>query len=47
MELSKTELINFITRYRQELTVEELKRRNLAQLVMIKTKIEIEQINAK
>ena len=47
MELCKTELINFITKYRRELKFEELERRNLTQLVMIKTKIEIELINTK
>lgn len=43
IELNKNELINYIMRHRAGMTVEKLKSRDITQLVMIKTKIEVEQ----
>ncbi len=43
VELSKNDLIDFIIRHKSDLSVDKLKRSNITQLVMIKTKIEVEQ----
>ena len=43
VELNKSDLIDFILRHRSEMSADKLKRSNITQLVMIKTKIEVEQ----